>query len=165
MGETSEPGGRSLEVLVFEIGEQRYGIPVSDVREVVRAVTLVPFPGGPSIVEGIINMRGRVVPVLDLRARFRLPVKDPEHTDHLIVGQAGPRLVAVRADRAVGLVALDSTEIEDSGSVTAGVGYVTGVAKVRDGLLLIHDLGAVLSQAEAEAVDAALEEAGSGAGR
>jgi purine-binding chemotaxis protein CheW len=73
--------------------------------------------------------------------------------------------VAVRADRALGLVALDSTEIEDPGSVTAGVEYITGVAKVRDGLLLIHDLGAVLSQAEAEAVDGALEEAGSGAGR
>jgi purine-binding chemotaxis protein CheW len=165
MGEMSDPGGRRLEVLVFEIGEQRYGIPVSGVREVVRAVTLVRLPGGPAIVEGIINMRGRVVPVLDLRARFRLPAKDPEHTDHLIVGWAGPRLVAVRADRALGLVALDSTEIEDPGSVTAGVEYITGVAKVRDGLLLIHDLGAVLSQAEAEAVDGALEEAGSGAGR
>lgn len=165
MGGMREPGGRRFEVLVFEMAEQRYGIPVSDVREVVGAVSLVPLPGGPAIVEGIINVRGRVVPVLDLRGPFRLPGKDPEHTDHLIVGWAGPRLVAVRADRALGLMALDSTEIEDPGTVTAAVEYITGVAKVRGGLVLIHELGAVLSQAEAEAVDGALEEAGSGSGR
>ncbi len=162
----SEAGGRRLEVLVFEVGGRRYGIAVAEVQEVVWAVTLVPLPRGPAIVEGVINVRGRVVPVLDFRARFRLPLKDLEHTDHLIVGWAGARLVAIRADRALGVVALEAAEIEDVGSLTVGVEYVAGVAKARDGLLLIHDLGTFLSQAEAEAVDGALrEETRSGGGR
>jgi purine-binding chemotaxis protein CheW len=59
------------ELLIFEIGASRFGLPSADVREVLRAVTIVPLPGAPPIVEGLINVRGRIVPVLDIRRRFR----------------------------------------------------------------------------------------------
>src|SRR5712691_9905367 len=77
------------DILLFEVGGQRYGLPVADVRELLRAVTLTALPGAPSIVEGAVNVRGTVVPVLDIRQRFRLPAKPPAHTDHLIVASAG----------------------------------------------------------------------------
>ena len=92
--------GPSLEVVVFEVGGQQFGLPASDVRELQRAATVTPLPRAPAVVEGVVNLRGTVVPVLDIRARFRLPPKPMQHTDHFVVAAAGERLVALRVDRA-----------------------------------------------------------------
>ncbi len=145
-----------LEILVFEVGAQRYGLPVADVRELLRVVTLTPLPKAPPIVEGIINLRGTVIPVLDIRARFRRPAKAPEHTDHLIVARAGERLAALRVDRALDVVRLDAGDAENAEGVMPGVEYVARVARLPEGLVLIHDLRTFLSHAEAEALDQAL---------
>lgn len=145
-----------LEVLVFEVGGQRYALRSIEVRELVRCVTVSPLPRAPAIIEGIINVRGAVVPVLDLRTRFRLPPKPAAHTDHLILASAGPRLVALRVDRALGLVRLEAGEVEDAKAVVPGADYLVAVAKLPDGLVLIHDLRTFLSQAEATTLDDAL---------
>jgi purine-binding chemotaxis protein CheW len=157
----------SLEILVFEVGGQRYGLPAADIREIVRAVAIVPLPKAPAIVEGIINLRGRLVPVLDLRTRFGLPAKPVEPADHLIVAWAGPRLVALRVDRATHLVRLDPAEVEDAKGVVPGVEYVAWVAKLPFDLVLIHDLRTFLSRAESVTLDEALpvsQAAGEGGG-
>ena len=151
----TEAAGTRLEVLVFEVGGQRYALRSPDVRELVRAVTVVPLPKAPAIIEGIINVRGAVVPVLDVRTRFRLPAKAPTHTDHLILASTDGRLVALRADRALALAQLEASEVEDAKSVVPGTDYVAGVAKLPDGLVLIHDLQTFLSRAEAAGLDEA----------
>jgi purine-binding chemotaxis protein CheW len=148
------------EVLIFEVGGQRYGLPVADVQELVRAVTVTPLPSGPAIVEGVINLRGCLVPVLDIRARFRLPAKKVEHTDHLIVARAGERPVALRVDRALELRRLEAAHVDSAAKVLPGVAYVAQVAKLPDGLVLIHDLGTFLTQAEAEGLAEALNPEG-----
>lgn len=148
------------EVLVFEVGERRYGLPTTDVRELLRAVTVVPLPGAPAIVEGVINVRGNVIPVLDIRARFRLPPQAATHTDHLIVASIGDRQVALRVDRAIELVRCGASDVEDARRVVPGVEYVAGVAKLPDGLVLIHDLRTFLSAAEAAALAASLSDPG-----
>ncbi len=147
-------------VLVFEVGERRYGLPTTDVRELLRAVTVVPLPGAPAIVEGVINVRGNVIPVLDIRARFRLPPRAATHTDHLIVASIGDRRVALRVDRAIELVQCAASDVEDARGVVPGVEYVAGVAKLPDGLVLIHDLRTFLSAAEATALAASLSDPG-----
>jgi hypothetical protein len=88
-------------ILVFEIGGRRFGLPAAEVRELLRAVTILPLPLAPDVVEGIINVRGTVVPVLDIRARLRLPAKAAEPSDHLIVVEPGGRPVVLRIDRAL----------------------------------------------------------------
>ncbi len=150
--------GGLTEVLVFEVGGQRYGLPAPDVEELVRAVTITPLPRAPAVIEGIVDVRGRVVPVLDIRARFRLPARGPEHTDHLVVASAGDRLLALRADRAIGLVRLDPRDVEDAGRVVPAAEYVAGIARLPDGLVLIHDLRTFLSRAETEVLDESLSE-------
>jgi purine-binding chemotaxis protein CheW len=157
-----EPDG--LEVLVFELGGQRYGVPVAAVREVVRAVTIVPLPRAPAVIEGIVNFRGTIVPVLDVRRRFRLPARPAEHTDHLVVARAGRRLVALRVDRAVDLVRLGGTDVEEARGSVPGAEYVAWVAKLPDDLVLIHDLETFLSRAEAETLDEALAPPAAGPG-
>lgn len=144
------------EILVFELDTQRYALCSSEVRELLRAVTVVPLPRAPAIVEGIINVRGDVVPVLDVRTRFGIRAKPAEHTDHLIVARAGSRLVALRTDRALGLTRVDAGAVASGQSIASGLEYLAGVACLPDGLVLIHDLSTFLSQAEAAALDEAL---------
>jgi purine-binding chemotaxis protein CheW len=155
----SEP---APEILVFEVGGQRYGLPVAAVRELVRAVTITPLPKAPAIVEGVVNVRGTLAPVLDIRARFRLPPRSPRHTDHLIVARAGERLVALRVDRALELMRLEPGAAERAEAVLPGVGYVAHMAKCPDGVVLVHDLNTFLSHAEAAELSTALSGAGEG---
>jgi purine-binding chemotaxis protein CheW len=143
---------RFIDVLVFEIDGRRFGVAAADVREVCRAVAVVPFPKAPPIVEGVVNVRGTAAPVLDIRARFGLAARPLHIADHLILAYAGRRLVGLRVDRAVDLVRIDSRNIDDARSITPAAGYVAGVAKLPDGLILIHDLSTFLSQAESEAL-------------
>src|ERR1700687_6141499 len=99
----ADAGSRTREVLVFEVGGQRYGLPTADVRELVRAVAITPLPNAPAVIEGVVNVRGRVPPVLDVRPRFRLPPKPLDPSDHFIVASAGPRGVILRVDGATHL--------------------------------------------------------------
>jgi purine-binding chemotaxis protein CheW len=148
------------EVLIFEIGGQRYGLPAADVQELVRAVALTRLPTAPPVVEGLINLRGTLVPVLDIRARFHLPGRPIEPSDHLVIARAAGRLVALRVDRALELARLQDGDVESAEGVMPGVDYLAHVAKLPSGLVLIYDLQNFLSQAEALALDKALPAAG-----
>jgi purine-binding chemotaxis protein CheW len=140
------------EILVFEIGGRRYGLPAAEVRELLRAVTILPLPLAPAVVEGVINLRGVVAPVLDIRARLGLPAKAAEPSDHLIVVAAGGRPVVLRIDRALGLATLDEAQIGQAGGLVPGGDDVAEVAQLPDGLVPVLDLRAFLSPAESAAL-------------
>jgi purine-binding chemotaxis protein CheW len=138
-----------LELLVFEVAGRRYGLPATDVREIVRAVPPVSLAGAPVVVEGVINLRGRVLPVLDLRRRLGLPARPLEHTDHFVIVRAGDRLAALRVDRAVDLVRVAAEDVDE-------VEGVARVARLPSDLVPLQDLHALLSPAETAALDRAL---------
>lgn len=148
-----------LRILVFELEHQRYGLPLGSVHEVVRAVAITRLPAAPAVVEGAIDLRGRVVPALDLRRRFGLPPREISPRDHLVIASTGGRLVALRVDRADWLVELEPDAVDEAADLGAGRDYVAGVARLPDGLVLIHDLETFLSEAEAATLDRALDEA------
>lgn len=149
-----------LDVLVFGIDEARYGVAAAHVVEVVRAVAVTPLPGSPAVVEGVIDFRGRLVPVFDLRRRFGHPPRGERLEDHFVIVRAAQRLAALRADRTEQLVQIDPAAIEDPRRhVATAAEQVTGVARLPDGLLLIQDPERFLSAAEREVLDAALAEA------
>lgn len=153
-----------LHVLLFEFAGQRGAIPSAGVREIVRAVPPVGLPSAPAIVHGVIDVRGTLVPVFDVGARFGLPSRPVRHDDHLILATTGSRLVALHIDRALDVALLDPADIGHPDVVVPGVRHVAGIAKLPDGLVLVHDLDAFLSEAEAAALDEALEGASAGGG-
>ncbi len=108
------------------------------------------------MVEGLLNLRGELLPVLDPRRRFRLPLRPLSPMDHFIVARAGPRTVVLRVDRAEGLLSLVPGSWDETPGELPGVGYVAGAVKLPDGLVLVHDLKSFLSEAEALALDTAL---------
>jgi purine-binding chemotaxis protein CheW len=149
----TQPGAQrqpeaEIEVLLFELSAQRFAFPLSDVLEVLRAVALHMLPNAPEVIEGIVDLRGEVVPVLDLRARFGLPQKPLELSDHFVVCRAGRRRVIVRVDRALALTRLQATSLEHAINLPRALQHIAGVASLEDGLVLLHDLAAFLSEAE-----------------
>src|SRR5262249_57266911 len=124
--------GAKMELLTFEIGHERFGIPLAAVREIVRAVSIARLPNAPPVVEGVINVRGSVVAAFDIRARFNLPPKALEPSDHLIIAFAARRLVAIRVDRVTDLMILASNDVEDLTVMVPGNSSVAGVAKLLD---------------------------------
>lgn len=145
-------------ILVFTLEGQRFGLPATDVRELVRAARITPLPRAPEVVEGLLDLRGELVPVFDVRRRFRLPARALHPDEHFIIAQAGARKVALRVSRAEGLEPVAPGELDPAPLDWPGVGHVSGVVKRADGMVLVHDLATFLSEAEARALEAALVE-------
>lgn len=129
------------EILVFELAGHRFGLPGSTVRELLRAVFIHPLPRSPKTVEGVINVRGEVVPVFDLRQALGLPYKPVEPGDHFVVVWAGARLAALRVDRAVELATVEASAVEKRAELPA-----QGVAKFADGLVVLPDVHSLLAE-------------------
>jgi purine-binding chemotaxis protein CheW len=146
-----------VHLLTFELDEQRFGLPMADVQEVVRVAAFARLPKAPQVIEGVLNFRGSAVPVLNIRARFGLPPRAVQTSDHLVVARAGNRLAAIRVDRVSDLIAVAAKDIEDVATITPHSGYVSGVLKLPGDIILIHDLSTFLSAAEAADLDHSLE--------
>jgi purine-binding chemotaxis protein CheW len=148
--------GPVVQLLTFELGGQQFGVRSADVEEVARAVTFARLPKAPEVVEGVVNFRGRAIPVLNIRARFGLPSRSMQLSDHLVVARAGVRTIAIRVDRVLDLPVVPKAEIDESMAITLNSRYVAGIAKLRDEIVLIHDLATFLSAAEAAELDNAV---------
>jgi purine-binding chemotaxis protein CheW len=145
-----------IPLLTFELDQQRFGLRMADVQEVVRVAAFARLPKAPQVIEGVLNFRGAAVPVLDIRARFGLPPRGVQTSDHLVVARAGKRMAAIRVDRVSDLIEAAAKDIEDVSVVTPHSGYVAGVLKLPGDLVLIHDLSTFLSAAEAADLDRSL---------
>ena len=143
-------------VLVFEIAGERWGLPAADVREVVRSVAVARLPGAPAAVQGVIDVRGALVPVLDVRARFGMPPRPVDPSESFVLAHDGWRTVALRADRVVELADAGPDALADPKSVVPASGHVRAVARLPGGLVLIQDLRAFLTVAEHDELDDAL---------
>jgi purine-binding chemotaxis protein CheW len=164
-GETSEsPVTTTVESLLFEMSNERFALPVCYVIEIVRAVAIRSLPVAPAITLGIIDVRGEIIPMLDVRIRFGSPHKPVELSDQFIIAHAGSRRVGLHVDLVLGLETLTVLAVEDAKNLPSSLAQVAGVAATEEGLVLIHDLRSFLSQAEAQSLDAALESARHSAG-
>ena len=147
---------RSL--VVFTLDTQRYAIPLDSIERVFPTVEVTPIPKAPEIVLGVVNIQGRVVPVVDIRRRFRLPEREPEIYDHMIVASTGKRAVAFVVDGATGILEIPENEITALRDLLSGTEYVEGVVRLPDGLVLIHDLETFFSLEEEKLLDRAMNE-------
>lgn len=144
------------QLVVFRLDEQRYALPLGTVRRIVRAVEVTPLPGAPAVVLGVINVADCVVPVLSLRRRFLLPGRQIGRADQFVLAQMAQRVVALVIDEAQGVIEREPSAVVGSDRIAPGLGQFHGVAKLDDGLVLIHDLQVFFSLDEARAVEEAL---------
>ncbi len=143
-------------MVVFALEGQRVALSVRDVERVVRAVEITPLPKAPEAILGVINIQGRVVPVFNLRRRFRMRERDVALTDLMLVARTTRRSVALVADTVAGVEEWTAQERVPPETIAPGIEYVEGVVKRPDGMIFIHDLDTFLSLEEARQLEEAL---------
>ena len=145
-----------MQIVVFTLDEPRYALNLSVVVRIVRAVEITPLPKVPKIVLGVINMQGQVVPVIDIRKRFRLPEREIKIDDRFIIAQTSKRLVALVADDVLGVQRLGNRRIASAEHDLPFAEYIKGVVEVGEDLVLIYDLDQFLSLDEERKLGEAL---------
>jgi len=143
--------------VVFTLEGQRYALPLVCVQRSLRVVAIVPVPGAPSIMLGIVNLGGMIVPAIDLRILFGHPPRSVLLSDHLVVASTTERVVALLVDAVEGVMEISSEDYVPAHDIVPGATSVEGVMKLPEGLVLIHDLERLLSLEEKAAVDRAVE--------
>lgn len=141
----------------FTIDGLRMALPLDKVERVVPAVEVTPLPSAPGAVLGVINLRGLVIPVFDLRRRFNLPEKEVLPENKMIISHASRRTVAIVADEVAGVIEAGPQEFAESREVLPEIAHVKGVLKTGKGMMIIQDIDRFLSIEEAGELASALE--------
>ncbi len=155
---TAGPSGKADEragkYLTFQLGKEEFGIRVLKVREIMGIQEITAVPNTPAHVKGVINLRGKVIPVLDLRLRFDLPDRAYTQRTCIIVvqiqGESGPMLMGVLVDGVSEVLNLSGSEIEDTPNFGANLStpYILGMAKVKGKVKILLDIDQVLTNQE-----------------
>lgn len=153
-----------MQLVVFDLAAEYYGVDIGDVREIIRMQAITRVPGAPPFVEGVINLRGKVVPVVDLRKRLRLKAGEQTKESRIVVVDIGGRDVGVIVDAVTEVLRIPLSSIEPPSSMITNVDsdYLRGIAKLESKLIILLDLGKVLSTIDSQAIlslEAAGEEA------
>ena len=149
--------------LQFSLEGQVYALRLSAVVRVIAAVMVSPLPRAPEIVLGVINLSGRILPVVNVRRRFRLPDRGQIPSDKLIIARAekqggGERLLALSVDDVLGIREISDRDVVAVSAVLPGLDFLEGIARTDAGVILIHDLRTFLALEEAKVLDASLAE-------
>ena len=155
---TAPPAHGFLVVLLLD--NWRYALPLHSVVRVVRAVEVTPLPQAPDIVLGAINVGGCIIPVFNLRKRFRLPERELELDDLFVMARTSRRTVALVVDAVDGVMECAEGQSVPPDAVHPALEYVQGVVACADGMILIHDLDKFLSLPEEAALTAAMARSG-----
>ena len=145
------------QLVVFSIDGHRYALPLFTVERIVRAVEVTSLPKAPEMVTGIVNVHGRIIPVVSLRQRFGLPVREIGLNDQLIVARTKERYLAFMIDASLDVVSIPEKEVIHAEEILQGMKYVLGFIKQDDGLIHILDIDAI-SRGEAGLPGIATEE-------
>jgi purine-binding chemotaxis protein CheW len=149
--------GTPVQLVVFAAAGLRFALPLAAAERVLRMVSVAPLPGAPGAVAGVVSVHGCPVPVLDIRRRLDLPLREYGVSDHLFIARARGRRLAIPVDEVLGVSEMDDASVTSAGSVFPGLGVVSGIACLPDGIVLIHDLEAFLSVDEERTLGEALE--------
>lgn len=135
------------QLVVFDLADEGYGVDIGSVREIIRMQDITQVPRTPEFVEGVINLRGKVIPVVDLRKRFGFPEADATKDTRIVVVDIGGQDIGVVVDAVTEVLRIGADAVEPPSSVitTADSEYLLGIAKLETRLIILLDLQQALS--------------------
>ncbi len=150
---------KDLQVVGFRIGNETFGVRIGSVREIVRVPEITAVPSAPETVEGVINLRGKIIPVMDLRKRFGQTEIQADKKNRILVVELNNKLVGLIVNAASEVLKIAPSEIEAPGNLFAEgeSGYVTGVGKLKGRLIILLDIAKLLHQPEFKRFEEAAE--------
>lgn len=152
---------KNLQLVVFNIGKELYGVGIESVHEIVKVPDITEVPDAPAFLQGVINLRGKIVPVVDLRKRLRLVGKEKTKSSRVLITENDGRLVGLLVDAVSEVLKIQPDAVEAPPEMISSIGveYITGVAKVGEQLIILLELTKVLSVEDMKKVGATVEKA------
>jgi purine-binding chemotaxis protein CheW len=153
--EKQQLSGERIQVVSFHLGSEEYGVDISQVQEIIRMVEITHVPRAPRFMEGVINLRGQLIPIIDLRTRFSMPRAEHTKSTRIVVTEIGSKKVGIIVDSVSEVINIPIEQVEDAPDMIAGVGteYIQGVGKVGDRLIILLDLTMVITGDEKAQLD------------
>lgn len=138
---------KNMQLVVFSIGKELYGVGIDAVHEIVKVPDITAVPDAPAFLEGVINLRGKIVPVVDLRKRLKVQGAEKTKLSRVLITENNGRLVGLLVDAVSEVLKLQPDAIEPPPEMIASIGveYITGVAKVDGRLIILLVLDKVLN--------------------
>ena len=147
-------GGDSelLQLVTFSVANEEFGVDILKVQEIIRMMEVTKVPNAPTFVDGVINLRGKVIPVVDLRKRFGLEVQEHDKNTRIVVMEICGTVTGFVVDSVSEVLRIPANTVEPPPPVVAGIEseYISGVGKLEDRLLIMLDLDKLLSTDEME---------------
>jgi len=136
------------ELVLFELGNEIYGVDISVVYEIIRMQAITKVPKAPFFVEGIINLRGRVIPIVDMRKRFGLPKAEQNKDNRIMVLESSGQNVGIIVDAVTEVLRIPSESVEPPSNiiVSSASDYILGIAKHDKSMIILLDMERVLSK-------------------
>jgi purine-binding chemotaxis protein CheW len=143
------------QIVVFDLAGEKYGADFNAVREIVRMQSITSIPQAPHAIEGVINLRGKVNPVMDLRKRFGLPVSEETKDSRIVVVDIGEQDIGLIVDAVaeVNRIPSDLIEVPSSVVMSSESDYISGIAKFGDQMIILLDLNKVITTTDLAAVN------------
>ena len=140
------------QLVIFDLAEETYGVDIGSVREIIRIQEITRVPRTPEFVEGVINLRGKVIPVIDLRKRFGFRKTEATKDTRIVVVDIGGTDIGVVVDAVTEVLRLSSDAVEPPTGVitTADSDYLLGIAKLETRLIILLDLQQALANMDQE---------------
>ncbi|RKX72950.1 MAG: chemotaxis protein CheW [Spirochaetes bacterium] len=131
----------SLQIVTFQLGAEKYGIDIMEVKEIVDYEEIRSIPNAPVYVEGIYNLRGDIIPIISLHKRFNLQRPENIEEDSLLILTIGGMELGIIIDKVLRVIAVDTDEIQPPPQMLSGIGaeYIQGVVNKEEGYLIILD--------------------------
>jgi len=152
---------KNLQLVVFNIGKELYGVGIESVHEIVKVPDITEVPDAPAFLKGVINLRGKIVPVVDLRTRMKLDGKEKTKSSRVLITENDGRLVGLLVDAVSEVLKVNPEAVEAPPEMISSVGveYITGVAKVEGSLIILLNLKKVFSVEDMKKVSTTVEHA------
>lgn len=149
----TKSGGK---LLTFLLGKQEYGIQILEAREVVGMMHIDPVPQTPDFMKGVINLRGKIIPVIDLREKFQMEAKEGSKETCIVVVDIKGKMTGVIVDFLSGVVTIEKENFEESPELGSNIktDFIIGMAKLEKRVIIILDMGKILSNEELSHVHA-----------
>lgn len=139
-----------LQLVSFTLNEEEFGIDILMVQEIIRMLQITKVPNSPDFVDGVVNIRGRIIPVVDLRCKLGMPRKEHDKETRVVIVEVSGKTIGFIVDAVTEVLRIPSSTIEAPPELVAGVNseYIKAVGKLEDRLLILIDLEKIFSNSE-----------------
>jgi len=145
--------GEDLQIVAFRLSSEEYALPITKVKDINRIMPLTKMPKSPAFMKGVINLRGEIIPVVDLREHFNLPVSEATDDSRIMVVDFNSRLLGIIVDGVTEVLTIPTSEIDIPPTVAKlNIKQVPGVGKVNNRLLILLNIDEVFSEEEVKSL-------------